>query len=86
MANKRVFNKFFVQIDAESSAGAKHKKMRLVPRVPNGKKTESFLILPFCGPGPTQASDRVATWILRTAALSSRGTSLGWQSAPTRSC
>ena len=45
---------FFVQIGAESTAGAKHQKMRMVPRVPNGKKTESYLILPFCGAGPTQ--------------------------------
>ena len=50
-----IFNKFFfVQIGVESTAGAKQQKMRMVPRVPNGKKTDCFLILPFCGAGPAQ--------------------------------
>ena len=49
---------FFVQIGVESTAGAKQQKMRMVPRVPNGKKTECILILPFCGAGPTQLASR----------------------------
>ena len=33
---------FFVQIGVESTAGAKEQKMRMVSRVPNGKKTNCF--------------------------------------------
>ena len=42
MANKEFSTIFFVQIGAESTAGAKHQKMRMVPRVPNGKKNGEF--------------------------------------------
>ena len=45
MANMRVFNKFFfiyTKSVLQSTAGAKQQKMPIVPRVPNGKKTNVF--------------------------------------------
>ena len=71
MANKEFSTSFFlVQIGAESTAGAKHQEMRMVPRVPNGKKTESFLILPFCGLGRLNSFRLLC---LLTTSLCSRG-------------
>ena len=43
MANVKFSTSFiFVQIGAQSTAGAKQQKMRMVPRVPNGKKRMLF--------------------------------------------
>ena len=53
MAEKEFSTSFFSNRCGEYR-GCKTSNKRMVPQVPDGKKKGEFLILPFCGPWPTE--------------------------------
>ena len=59
MANMEFSTSFFlIQISAQSTAGAKQLKMRMVAQVSNGKKNGCFFVKQFCGSTPTQCKEK----------------------------